>query len=332
MKPIIQTFVQLGRHLHELKNSPLLEEKIQQAISFNPWFTDADIRRAIDAICEEMLQEERLSKWLSSYTMPSCTPQRILVVMAGNIPLVGFFDLLCVLIAGHRCLVKPSSKDRILMEWMIGLLKDISPETMVEIYDGISPCDGLIATGSDNAERYFKAHYEGIPSLLRGSRQSVAILTGQETKAQLEGLADDIWAYSGLGCRNVSLIFIPEGETFHIKMPQMNPKYVNNYRQTKALMEMNHREFIDLGGSVATLGHDFSKSLSEIVLAPYKSTEEVEEWLSIHDEELQCVVSESIPHPRQAPFGKAQSPRLQDYPDQKDVIEWLLMTFPEKRQ
>ena len=125
------------------------------------------------------------------------------------------------------------------------------PSVPVGLYDGESAVDAVIATGSDNANRYFRAHYAGIPSLLRGSRQSVAVLSGRETPEQLAGLADDIWAYSGLGCRNVSLIFMPEGYEPMLQMPSVNVKYKNNYRQERALLEMQRQSFVDLGSAVA---------------------------------------------------------------------------------
>lgn len=202
------------------------------------------------AIADDMLRRDRLETWLAPYPVPVAVPRRVLVVMAGNIPLVGFFDLLCVLAAGHRCLVKPSAKDRVLTEYVVGMLRELDPEVPVGFYDGSSPVDAVIATGSDNANRYFRTQYAGIPALLRGSRQSVAVLSGRETEAQLEGLADDIWAYSGLGCRRVSLLFVPEGYDLRLRMPAVNEKYRNNYRQQKALLTMTGRPFRDLGSAV----------------------------------------------------------------------------------
>ena len=243
--------------------------------------------------------------------------------MAGNIPLVGFFDLLCVLVSGHGCLVKPSAKDSVLMEHVVGLLREIDPSAPVRLYDGTSPVDAVIAAGSDNANRYFLAHYAGIPSLLRGSRQSVAVLSGRETPEQLAGLADDIWAYSGLGCRSVSLIFAPEGYEPALQIPSVNDKYINNYRQQRALLEMQGRSFVDLGCAVAVEQCAFPAALSRIAYAHYATLDEVAAWLAGHDGELQCVVTGCLPHSRRAGFGCAQSPALTDYPDDRDVLAWL---------
>ncbi len=324
MKELIHTFSTLGARLAAFDSDQRLQAVARRAVEENPWFSPGEIRRAVLAIAEDMLEEERLVKWLAAYDLPVGEPRRVLVIMAGNIPLVGFFDLLCVTISGNRCLVKPAAKDHILMECIIGLLHEIDPQIAVELYDGHSPIDALIATGSDNAERYFRTHYAKTPALLRGTRQSVAILDSHETEEQLAGLADDIWAYSGLGCRNVSLVFLPRGAELKLRMPAMNPKFHNNYRSTRALLTMEQRPFVDLGQAVAVEGDGFPTALSMLVIKRYSSLGEVEEWLRKHDRELQCVVTECVRHNRRAGFGQAQSPALTDYPDERDVIAWLI--------
>ena len=324
MKNMIETFSALGARLLGFGDDDATRAVIDSACRANGWFTPADIRRAVRAIACDMLQREKLEAWLADYpALPVAEPRRVLVVMAGNIPLVGFFDLLCVLAAGHRCLVKPSAKDRVLTEYVVGMLRELDPEVPVGFYDGSSPVDAVIATGSDNANRYFRTQYAGIPALLRGSRQSVAVLSGRETEAQLEGLADDIWAYSGLGCRSVSLLFVPEGYDLRLRMPAVNEKYRNNYRQQKALLTMTDRPFRDLGSAVAVEERAFPAALSRIACSRYKTLGEVEAWLAQHDAELQCVVSECVSHGRRTGFGRAQSPALTDYPDDRDVIAFL---------
>ena len=324
MKNTIETFSALGARLLGFGDDDATRAVIDSACRANGWFTPADIRRAVRAIACDMLQREKLEAWLADYpALPVAEPRRVLVVMAGNIPLVGFFDLLCVLVSGHGCLVKPSAKDSVLMEHVVGLLREIDPSAPVRLYDGTSPVDAVIATGSDNANRYFRAHYAGIPSLLRGSRQSVAVLSGRETPEQLAGLADDIWAYSGLGCRNVSLVFLPEGAELRLRMPAVQAKYRNNYLQTRALLRMQGCPFVDLGAAVAVEQREFPRALSEIAYARYRSADEVAAWLAEHDAELQCVVTETLPHTRRADFGRAQSPSLTDYPDNRDVLAWL---------
>ena len=324
MKNTIETFSALGARLLGFGDDDATRAVIDSACRANGWFTPADIRRAGRAIACDMLQREKLEAWLANYpALPVAAPRRVLVVMAGNIPLVGFFDLLCVLAAGHRCLVKPSAKDRVLTEYVVGMLRELDPEVPVGFCDGSSPVDAVIATGSDNANRYFRTQYAGIPALLRGSRQSVAVLSGRETEAQLEGLADDIWAYSGLGCRSVSLLFVPEGYDLRLRMPAVNEKYRNNYRQQKALLTMTGRPFRDLGSAVAVEERAFPAALSRIACSRYKTLGEVEAWLAQHDAELQCVVSECVSHGRRTGFGRAQFPALTDYPDDRDVIAFL---------
>lgn len=323
MENAIGLFSRLGCRLRGFGDDARTREVIGRACRENGWFTPADICRAVAAVADGMLRRDALAEWLAPYPVPVAEPRRVLVVMAGNIPLVGFFDMLCVLAAGHRCLVKPSAKDTVLMEYVIGLLRGIDPQVPVEFYDGSTSPDAVIATGSDNANRYFRARYAGIPSLLRGSRQSAAVLSGDETPEQLAGLADDIWAYSGLGCRSVSLLFLPEGYEPTLQMPDVNDKYKNNYRQTRALLTMQGRPFRDLGAAVAVERRDFPAALSQISYTYYKTPDEIAGWLAMHDDELQCVVTECLPHSRRAAFGCAQSPALTDYPDDRDVIAWL---------
>ena len=265
----------------------------------------------------------RLRAWLAPYRVPVAVPRDVLVIMAGNLPLVGFFDLLCVVASGHRCLVKPSSKDRVLIGYAIDELKRIDPATRVGYYDDALTPDAVIATGGDNANRYFRARVPGIPALLRGSRQSVAVLSGHETPEQLAGLSDDVFAYSGLGCRNVSLLFLPGGCEPMLAPPPMSPKYHNNYMQQRALLTLQGRSFRDCGGALLLPMRDFPPALSCIAYSHYERADEVSAWLEEHDSEVQCVVSDCLQHSRQVPFGRAQSPALTDYPDDRDVMAFL---------
>lgn len=180
----------------------------------------------------------------------------------------------------------------------------------------------MIATGSDNANRYFRSLYAGVRTLLRGNRHSVAVLNGRETSGQLEALSDDIFSYSGLGCRNVSLIFVPRGISLCFASRRMNPKYLNNYRQRKALREMCGDPFSDSGFALLIRQPEFPQALSEVSLVEYDDPSQVAAWLREHDAELQCVVSDCIDHSRRVPFGRSQRPALSDYPDAVDVMEF----------
>lgn len=324
MKAHIEPFVELGNRLESFGRSARSQQVIAAAEAANPWFSAASITAAVEAIRTEMLRRDRLEAWLAPYRLPVAEPRDVLLIMAGNIPLVGFFDLLCVLVSGHRALVKPSSKDRILIEYLLGELRAIAPTLPVTICDGVTTPDAVIATGSDNTNRYFRAAYAGIPALLRGSRQSVALLTGDESAAELEGLARDIWLHNGLGCRNVSLVLLPEGLPFPpLQPPQLHAKYRNNYRQTRALLEMTGTPFLDLGGSLLLEQEGFPQALSAIACRRYRTTAEAAAWLAEHDREIQCLVARSFDHPRRVGFGEAQQPRLTDYPDAVDVVAFL---------
>ena len=324
MNARIEPFVELGKRLETFGRTAASQRIIEAAAAANPWFSAASITTAVEAIRTEMLQRDRLEAWLAPYRLPVAAPKQVLVVMAGNIPLVGFFDLLCVSVSGHRCLVKPSSKDRVLLQFVLDELRAIDPALPVSLYEGSEAVDAVIATGSDNTNRYFRAAYAGLPALLRGSRQSVALLTGDETEAEREGLAEDIWLHNGLGCRNVSLLLLPEGYPFpDLRPPQLSDKYRNNYRQTRALLEMTGTPFLDLGGAVVVEQEGFPQALSALACRRYRTEAEALAWLAEHDREIQCVVARPIDHPRRVDFGAAQHPRLTDYPDAVDVIAFL---------
>ncbi|HIY68391.1 MAG TPA: aldehyde dehydrogenase [Candidatus Alistipes intestinigallinarum] len=325
MKNAVTLFSELGERLGSFGEDAASRAVVEAAHAANGWFLPDEIVRSVRTLADGMLRRDRLEAWVAAYPwlqQPHAS-RNVLVVMAGNIPLVGFFDLLCVLVGGHRCLVKPSAKDRVLMEYVVEQLRAIDPSVAVAFYEEGMAVDAVIATGSDNANRYFRSHYAGILSLLRGSRQSVAVLSGSETPEQWAALSDDIWAYSGLGCRNVSLLFLPKGVEPTLEMPRVNGKYRNNYIQQKALLEMQGTPFVDLGAAVLVEQRAFPNALSRIACTHYDSLEEVAAWLADHDDELQCVVTECLPHSRRAAFGQAQSPSLTDYPDDRDVIAWL---------
>ncbi len=312
----IASICQLGKRLSELnEQSPV----VQEAVRANPWFLAREVVRAAHTISRTMLERKGLEQWMKHYpTLPVATPRCIRIVMAGNIPLVGFFDLLCVVLAGHRALVKPSSKDRVLMEWVVGQLQLIDPSIPVAM-DSDEEFDALIATGSDEAVRHFRSHYPDKQLLLRGNRSSVAVLTGEESEEELQALADDLFAYSGLGCRNISMVLAPEGYGLRVTVPPMNPLYEENYRHRRALLRMQGAEYCDLGGALLREGEEFSAALCEIALKRYRNPEQVSEWIEAHRDQIQCIVGRHYP----TPLGGAQAPSLTDYADGIDTMQWL---------
>jgi len=323
MEKAIALFAELGRRLGTFGRNETSRCIIRRAEQENGWFTEPEIRRAVEALRSEMLDQVRLRAWLAPYRVPVAVPRDVLVIMAGNLPLVGFFDLLCVVASGHRCLVKPSSKDRVLIGYAIDELKRIDPATKVGYYDDAMTPDAVIATGGDNANRYFRARFPGIPALLRGSPPAGAAPPGGGHPAPPGRLSDDVFAYSGLGCRNVSLLFLPGGCEPMLAPPPMSPKYHNNYMQQRALLTLQGHSFRDCGGALLLPMRDFPPALSCIAYSHYERADEVSAWLEEHDSEVQCVVSDCLQHSRQVPFGRAQSPALTDYPDDRDVMEFL---------
>lgn len=323
MDRMVDIFVALGRRLREFGRSQHTDEVLRMAMQANEWFSREDILMAIDAICDEMLDEQKLRAWASHYPMP-LSSRRVAVIMAGNIPLVGFFDLLCVLMCGHTAVIKPAGKDSVLIRYVVEQLRDISSDIPVEDYAEHSPVDMVIATGGDAAARHFRSRYADIPSLIRGSRHSVAVLDGCESEEQMEALRRDIYTYNGLGCRNVSLIFVPRGWQGEIPHPDTVLEMKRgNYVTDKALLTMLGVKFEDLGGALAIESLSLPDSLSRIHYYRYDSLSEVEAWLAERNDALQCVVSRCVEHPRRVDFGRAQYPTLWDYADGIDVMKFL---------
>lgn len=322
MRDIVEIFVTIAKRLTEFGRTEETLALIDSAIEQNPWFTRVDIERAVDAICSEMLDPEKLNKWLSGYT-PVPAPERVAIIMAGNIPLVGFFDLLCVLCSGHEAHIKPSSKDRVLMQYIVDTLCDIEPNIPIYDYSSEEQYDRVIATGGDSANRYFESHFANTYRLLRGSRHSVAVLSGEESAEELEALVGDITAYSGLGCRSVAMIFAPEDCEIELPHTQpANPKLMRNIASMRALYTLQHREFRDFGAFLMVEGKEFATNLALVVLQRYNDIADVKRWLNEHRDHIQCVVSKCDIDGCVA-LGRAQYPTLCDYADGVDTMKFL---------
>ena len=327
MKSAVEIFSKLGERLAGFGSDEASRSVVARAVAENEWFSVSDIRYAIEAVRREMLDAEKVERWLLYYPLAAThEAKRVAIIMAGNIPLVGFFDLMCVLSSGHIPFVKPSSKDRVLEEYIEQLLLDIEPSLSIEKYVEGAEYDAVIATGGESANLYFRTAFAGVPCLLRGSRHSVAVLSGKESKEQVARLADDIFIHSGLGCRNVSLIFVPKGYKLALPTRKMCRAYHNNYLQCRALLTMQGVDFVDLGEAVMVkpVQTEFPRFLSQINVVEYSSLEDVKRWLAENDEALQCVVSDiSGLHSRCVEIGQAQSPTLFDYADERDTMQFL---------
>lgn len=319
----VEIFSELGLRLEGFGRDSRSRKCMADAIAANGWFTEGDIVMAVDAIRTEFLQRDKIEAWLSRYPIPG-QRRRVAIIMAGNIPLVGFFDMMCVLACGYEVAVKSSSKDFVLTGYVIDILREISPDIPIYKYDDSVHYDMAIATGGDAAATYFRTRYASIPALIRGSRHSVAILSGNETKQMIEGLQRDVFSYGGLGCRNISLIFLPKGSPLPIKaeQPQSTPRR-NNYLQTRAMLEMTGVKYIDLGACVAVEQCAFPETACRVNYAFYDDVQHVTEWLAEHDDHIQCVASQCVEHPRRCDLGRTQYPTLTDYADGVDVMEFL---------
>ncbi|MFR9515275.1 MAG: aldehyde dehydrogenase, partial [Rikenellaceae bacterium] len=232
--------------------------------------------------------------------------------------------LLCTLAAGHQAWIKPSSKDRVLMEYICNQIKDIEPSTPICMYDETREYDAVIATGGNDANRYFESKFATTKRLCRTSRHSIAVLSENPTPHELDLLAEDIYSYSGLGCRNVSMIFAPRGAKVSFPSVATTLNYRDNYLRTKALLTIKGQEFEDNGTSILVRSHQEPSSLSMITIWEYDSLSEVEEWIAENDHFIQCIVcNNNIKHPRQVSFGEAQHPTLFDYADGVDTMIFL---------
>ncbi len=319
-----------------------LEMAVQRAFQHNPWFTADEVRCALGYLGEQ-LTTDGLTRWMEPYAEKienQRTRARVGIVMAGNIPAVGFHDLLCVMLAGHRAEVKLSSADAQLMPCMLDFLKSIHPgfaEQVIFTDRPLKAPDAVIATGSNNSSRYFESYFAGLPHIIRKHRNSVAVLTGAETPQELQLLCDDIFRYFGLGCRSVSALLVPANYDFspllkaseHFVNFATHHKYASNYMYYKTIFIMNKVVFTDNGILMLSPNEAYSSPVSVVHYASYSSVPAVNEKLRCDRDQLQCIVSIS-PEVRGAIRpGQAQFPALNEYADGVDTMAFLteLSTF-----
>ncbi len=334
IKKRISPFITLGK----LLKTPAVDEIVYRAYSQNHWFTPEFVRQSLQAIAEEYLDEEKLIRWLQPYSSKFSTaqtpPQQIGVVMAGNIPAVGFHDLLCVLSSGHCILAKLSNDDRPLMSFLIEKLIEIEPEFIqrITVAERLNGADAYIATGSDNTARYFEYYFSKKPHLIRRNRTSVGIINGHETKEELAALGRDILQYFGLGCRNVAKVFVPEGYDFSTFYESIEPqkeyyihhhKYFNNYEYNKSVYLINQEPHFDNGFLIARQSEALVSPISVLFFEYYASPDHLAELLANYEDKIQCIVSNHGWYPNSLSFGQAQTPTLSDYADGVDTMAFL---------
>ena len=341
-------FVTLGRFLNQfaennsnkdlsVPHTELFFEKFEQLIqlsqSHNGWYTPEQVYFSIQSWAKALTQEN-LDQWTSSYDFTTTESKTIALILAGNIPLVGFHDFISVLISGHNILVKTSSDDQHLLPFLAKYLITIEPQlaNKITFVEGkLENFDAVIATGSNNTARYFEYYFKDKPSIIRKNRNSVAVLNGQETKEQLIALGEDIFRYFGLGCRNVSKLFVPKGYSFDAFFEAIfeyqevihYEKYANNYDYNKAVFLMSNYKLLDNG--FLTLKEDSSHAspISSVFYEYYDSLTEIEKRLESEAETIQCIVSNNLVQ-NSIPFGQTQRPQLWDYADHVDTISFSL--------
>ncbi|MFH0864548.1 MAG: acyl-CoA reductase [Bacteroidota bacterium] len=337
----MKAFSELGKMLltYSENGSPeSFESIINKSYEHNNWFTRENVIFSVKSIAS-MLQEEKLQQWISTYSLPEAgkqKPNNVLVVMAGNIPLVGFHDFLSVLISGNNFIGKLSSDDNILLPAITEMLVSIEPSFAERIHfiEGKAEgFDAVIATGSDNSSRYFEYYFGKYPHIIRRNRSSMAVLTGQESEADLLGLADDICLYFGLGCRSVSKVFIPEDYNIRSLFPaiqkyssilSMHNKYMNNYDYNKSIFLLNKTKNIDNGFMLFTENTALSSPVSVLNYQQYNNIEEVKKYILSEKDKLQCVAGKESIMENITPLGKSQQPELWDYADGVDTMKFLL--------
>lgn len=305
----------------------VFSQLIQQQKNFNGWFTEENVRKAILELAM-MIEPDKVDEWIHKFSF-SENPVRVLIIMAGNIPLVGFHDLLCVILSGNKAIVKLSSEDSTLLPKIINWLVTIHPvlEDLISIEFGlIKNIEAVIATGSDNANLHFEKYFGHVPRLFRKNRTSIALLTGSESKEQLELLGLDIFSYFGKGCRNVTFLLIPidfnlnlffesivsYGEIIH------NKKYGNNYDYNRAIHLLNQENVLDNNFVLLKESSLLFSPISMIHYHRYSNNEELETILELNKENIQVVIG--LNH---VPFGNSQKPVLSDFADGINTMQWL---------
>jgi hypothetical protein len=321
----IKGFVALGQQLSDTSNNLLIEAKLA-AYQQNAWFLPEFIDQAIQQTSEQFLKESALIEWTATYPFiaDQATHKRVGIVMAGNIPLVGFHDLLSTLIAGHTAVVKRSSKDQVLMDFVISSLIKINPafEAQIIVQEQLKHCDAYIATGGNTAGNYFEYYFGKFPHIIRKNKTSIAILDGTETLSELAALADDCMLYYGMGCRNVTQIWVPEGYDFIPFLTALKKynylidqhKYKHNYDYQLALLMMGKKMYMDSGGVLMSENPSPFAAISQIHYQQYQSGSVP----TFNLDEIQCVVGKN-----HLPFGSLQKPLLAQYADGVDSLAFL---------
>jgi len=331
LKNRISALSGLGRYLNHIHPDDL-EELIHATHAHNAWFDEESVLAAIEGI-KVLLEESNMSSFVAQYDLKVPLDKKIGIVMAGNIPAVGFHDLLMVLLSGCEAYIKPSQQDEVLLKFLVNHLLEIESEFKIYFVEQLvlNDLDAVIATGSNNTARYFETYFSKLPNVIRKSRTSVAVLSGDESKEEIEALGKDIFRYYGLGCRNVTKVYVPEGYDFVFMLDSLQSysrviyqhKYDNNYNYHKSVYLINGREHLDTGFLMVTEDDGLHSPLSVLFYETYKTLGEVKKKVLDQKEFLQCVASNIKSIKGSVLLGQTQSPKISDYADGVDIIDFL---------
>jgi hypothetical protein len=301
---------------------------IERAYQQNKWFTGENIRLALKNINEKFLNASKLKQWIAGYPIKDGDPKTVGIVMAGNIPLVGFHDFICAFMSGNRVMVKLSSKDETLFMFLLQQMTGKHPglQEWITITQVLKGMDAIIATGSNNSSRYFDYYFSKYPHIIRKNRNAVAALSGHESREELAQLGFDIFSYFGLGCRNVSKLMLPEGFDFAFFFESLDSysllnehnKYKNNYDYNRAVLLLNQTPHLANDFLILKEDRQVASPVAMLHYEYYSGHNDLSQKLGRDAANIQCVVGKGF-----LPFGTSQSPELWDYADQVDVMKFL---------
>jgi hypothetical protein len=327
-----QALVNLGNWIKYMSEEDINEWAIM-AKGFNNWFTRDNVKVALEGIAE-ILDKDAMEKWICRYSISERAPKKVGVVMAGNIPMVGFHDMMVVLMSGHILYAKLSSQDTPLMKKLAEVLLEIEPEFKSKLIfaDKLNNMDAVIATGSDNTAKYFHYYFASIPHIIRQNRTSIGVLTGEETEEQLALLGKDILQYFGLGCRSISKIYVPAGYDFgkfYRAIDYLRPvidhhKFINNYDYNKSIFLINKIPHLDNGFLLLRENNSLFSPISVLHYESYSDKKELRRDLENLKEKIQVIASSDLSIPGSVKFGSTQKPAIGDYADGVDTMKFLL--------
>jgi hypothetical protein len=330
----VNAFVQLGIKLQNLEEIQA-EELVFRTRALNKWFDEKSIKHALEGIIY-LLDEERLNAFAKKYDITNAPSKKIGVVMAGNIPAVGFHDYLCVLLTGNELYAKLSSQDKYLLQAIHQFLLEIEPDfaaiTNFTEQLPLKELDAIIATGSDNSSRYFEQYFSKLPNIIRKNRTSCGVLTGEETAEDFVQLGQDIFQYYGLGCRNVSKVFVPKGYNFTPMLDALavyeetayHATYENNYTYNKSVYLVNKEKHLDTGFLLVRASDELVSPIGVLYYEEYEEENALTERIDSLEEKIQCIVSKNASWKNSEAFGQAQCPKIDDYADGVDTMKFLL--------